>query len=99
MAEEYIEGETYTLTDEEGNENEFELLGSYEKDGRVYLALIPTSEDEEEYVILRRELDENGEVMLETVDDDDEFDAVADYFEDTLFNEVDYDEENTDSPS
>lgn len=99
MAEEYIEGEIYTLTDEDGNENEFELLGTYEKDGRVYLALTPTGEDNEEYVILRQETDENGETMLETVDDDEEFDAVADYFEDALFGEIDYDQDETDSPS
>ena len=50
-------------------------------------------EDSEEYVILRLELDETGEETLVTIDDDDEFDRVADYFEDELFNTVDYDED------
>ena len=41
--------------------------------------------------------DETGEETLVTIDDDDEFDRVADYFEDELFNTVDYDEDgNTD---
>ncbi len=91
---EFVNGEIYTLTDEEGNENEFELLGTYEKDEKTYLALVPLADEEGEFVILRAEIDENGEELLETIDDDDEFYAVADYFEDTLFDEIDYDEEN-----
>ena len=43
-------------------------------------------------MILRLELDETGEETLVTIDDDDEFDRVADYFEDELFDTVDYDE-------
>ncbi len=89
---EFVNGEIYTLTDEEGNENEFELLGTYEKDEKTYLALVPLADEDGEFVILRAEVDENGEELLETIDDDDEFYAVADYFEDTLFDEIDYDE-------
>ena len=36
--------------------------------------------------------DEDGEMMLVTIDDDDEFDAVADIFDDELFSDIDYDE-------
>ena len=43
-----------------------------------------------EYTILKSEKDENGEDIFVTVDDDDEFDAVADIFEDELFSEEDY---------
>lgn len=92
MAEELYNGEIYTLTDEEGNENEFELIGTYEHDGKTYIALVPVDEEEGEFVILRYGTDEEGEALLETIDDDDEFYAVADYFEDALFNEIDYDE-------
>ena len=56
------------------------------------MALVPVGEDEE-YVILRSEIDENGEESLVTIDDDDEFDRVADIFDDELFSEVDYDAE------
>ena len=31
--------------------------------------------------------------MLSTIDDDEEFDKVADYFEDKYLSEIDYDEE------
>ena len=34
------------------------------------------------------------EMILVTVDDDDEFDAVADYFDDLFESEIDYDAEN-----
>ncbi len=91
----FEEQEIYTLTDEEGNETQFELLGSRELDGVMYLALVPIGEkeDEEEYVILRMDQDEDGEDMLVTIDDDDEFDRIADIFDDELFGEIDYDEE------
>lgn len=88
MAEELFEPEVFTLTDEEGNENDFELIASHELDGVTYLALMPTEDNENgEYVILRLEADpENAdEEILVTIDDDDEFDKIADIFDDMLF--------------
>lgn len=83
-----------TLVDEEGNTLLFEAIGSYELDGKVYVALVTadTDEDEDQYLVLRQEEDENGETTFVTIDDDDEFDRVSDYFNDALFTEVDYDE-------
>ena len=84
-----------SLTDEEGNEIEFEKIGEYEKDGQRYFAMIPLEDDENtddgicEYVILKLAI-EGGEEVLVTVDDDDELDNVADYFDD-LFSVEDYD--------
>ena len=37
------------------------------------------------------ETDESGEEIFETIDDDDEFEKVADMFDDMLFGEEDYD--------
>ncbi|MCI8387748.1 MAG: DUF1292 domain-containing protein [Clostridiales bacterium] len=92
MADEIFEEEDiFTLTDEDGTEQQFQLLGSCELEGVEYLALVPLDEDSEEYVILKRETDEDGEDILVTIDDDDEFDRVADIFEDELFGEIDYD--------
>lgn len=93
MADEIFETEDiFTLTDEDGVEMQFTLLGSCEIDGTEYLALIPLEDNEaEEYVILKRETDESGEDVLVTIDDDEEFDRVADLFEDELFSEIDYD--------
>ena len=82
----------YTLTDEDGNESEFELIGELNVDDNDYLALIPLDGDDDEYVILKVTTDENGEEILVTIDDDDEFDKVADAFEDTFMDECDLDE-------
>ena len=93
MADELFSEEVFTLTDEEGNEKQFELLGSQEIDGNMYLPLVPIEDNEnDEYVILKVEVDENGEEILVTIDDDDEFNRAADFFDDELFGEIDYDE-------
>ena len=74
-----------TLTDgETGEEKDFELLEKAEIDGKIYFALLPVEEDAQEYVILRANAD-GDDMTLETVDDDEEFDKVADYFDDLFF--------------
>ena len=90
--EELEEAPVFTLTDEEtGEEMEFTLLARAEMDGKLYFALEPSDEESDEYVILS--VTEDGDdVILESIEDDDEFDKIADYFDDLLFNEVDYDE-------
>ncbi len=94
MADELFSEEVFTLTDEDGNEKQFELLGSQEIDGNTYLALVPIEDNEnDEYVILKVEEDETGEEILVTIDDDDEFNRVADFFDEELFGEIDYDED------
>ena len=85
----------YTLTDDEGNESDFELIGSVELDGKTYYALIPYTEDDaepEEYIVLRAEKSEENpeEEILVSIDDDEEFDRVADIFDDE-FADIDYD--------
>ena len=93
------EVERFTLTDEDGNEIDFELIGSGEVDGVMYYAMIPVEEAEDEnrdtfeYVILKSEVDENGDESLFTIDDDEEFDRVADFFDD-MFSTVDFDAED-----
>ena len=84
------DSEIFLLTDENGKESRFELVGETELDGTVYYAMVPIDEKTDEYVILKVVTDENGEDMLETIDDDDEFDKVADVFDD-MFMDMDYD--------
>ena len=91
-----FEAEYYTLTDEDGNEIRFQVIASAEIEGVMYYAMIPVDdqpaeEDVYEYVILKAEKDEDGEDVLVTIDDDDEFDDIADYFDDMLSDEADYD--------
>jgi uncharacterized protein YrzB (UPF0473 family) len=96
MAEDMYEAEVYTLTDEEGNESQFELIGTCELEGVTYCALVPLDENgddaAEEYVILKSEPDENGDDCLVTIEDDEEFDRVADIFEDE-FSDIFYDDD------
>ena len=95
MAEETFdfEEEVFTLTDEEGNESDFEFIGKIELGDNTYVALVPVDGDEEEYVILKVDTDENGEEYLSTIEDDEEFDKAADAFEDEVMSEIDYDAE------
>ena len=100
MAEEmeYGSGLLYTLEDEEGNEKEFEVLGELEYRNAVYCALIPYYEnpedllnDDGEFVVLKREMIDNEE-MLCTIEDDDEYDAVGNLFIE-MFSEEDAEED------
>ena len=89
------EMEIFTLTDEDGNEIDFEVIGECERDGERYFAMIPVndpdaSDDVCEYVILKLARDGEEEVLV-SVDDDDELDDVADYFDDLFSQEIDYD--------
>lgn len=87
------EGYFMTLTDEEtGEEKEFELYARATIDDADYYALVPVDEKDDEYVILRGKT-VGEDLYFETIDDDDEFEKVEDYFNDLLFNEVDYDED------
>ena len=80
----------FTLMDEEGNEEDFELLAEAEIDGKLYYALAAANEETEEYVILSV-TEEGDELFLETIEDDDEFEKVEDYFNDLFMSEIDYD--------
>ena len=94
MADEIFDTEIITLTDEDGNEIEFEVIASLEIDGNIYYALMPVADNENgDCVILKLEKDENGEDILSTIDDDDEYEKVADAFDDEVFTEIEYDGE------
>jgi uncharacterized protein YrzB (UPF0473 family) len=83
------------LNDDEGNENEFMHLATLEVEGSTYFVLLPveeTEDDEEEAeaIILKLGKDENGEDMLMDIEDDEEWEKVADAWEEM---EDEFDEE------
>ncbi len=85
----------YTLADENGNEFQFELVATAELKGERYCALIPLDREESEeefceYAILKVVI-EDGEETLVSIEDPDEEDDVADYFDDLFAEEIDYD--------
>ncbi len=76
----------YTLIDEEGNEQAFELLDMMEVDGSRYYALLPFYEDPSEaleddgqLVVLKGE-EIDGEEMMASIDNDEEFDRIGNLF-------------------
>ncbi len=94
-----FDGTIVTLVDEEGNEKEFEHIDTLELDNNTYIALVPVLEPGEELlnsdgelVILKVMVDEKGEELLASIEDDDEFERVAEEFERLL--EEDYDIQN-----
>ncbi len=99
MADKNFEEElpVYTLVDEDGKEYEFAQIGETEVEGTKYLALVPANPEESEddpfeYIILKGVKTEDGEMDFITIDDDDEFDKIADIFDDMFDDEADYDE-------
>ena len=71
-----------TLTDENGNDVEFEYLDSIEYNGVEYLCLLPTDDEENEIVILEVEpVDEETENYL-AVEDEAVLEAVFAIFKD-----------------
>ena len=89
------EVEYCTLVDEDGKETQFEPIGSAEIKGTIYYAMIPADADEKdgeiEFVILKSIIGEDGEETLVSVDDEDEWDDVEDYFMDIFTEDIDYD--------
>ncbi len=91
--EELEESLIYTLTDEETKEEKnFALLAEAELDGCRYFALEPADEESDEYVILKV-IEDGDSPLLSSIEDDDEFEKLEDYFNDLFFSEVDYDAE------
>lgn len=86
-----------TLADDEGKEYSFEVLDAIETDDGRYLALLPTFEDPKKMLDDSGELvivkvgEEDGEEYYYEIEDDDEYETVADAFVDRLedFFEID----------
>ena len=97
MFDETYEPDLLTLSDEDGNEQEFEIIDSLEIGDDFYYALVPVPDensltsDDGDLVILKVVTEDTGEEILATIDDDEEYDKVAALFADKLseFYEID----------
>lgn len=91
--------EIFTLTDEDGNEQEFELMDIMEENGTIYYALVPYLEDPEAMIQEDTELvvlkvgEENGEEFLSTIDDDDEYERIGEMFIERINNMLESEDE------
>lgn len=95
MAENEFGNDVLTLEDDEGVEHTFEVLDAIDNGENRYMALTPiyddpqdTLEDSGELVIMKV-VSVDGEEYLETIEDEDELDEIADIFMERL--EEDYD--------
>lgn len=68
------------LTDEDGNEVEFELVDSVDYEGEEYLILLPMEEEDPEVVILKVVADSKGSESYVTVDTEETLMAVFEIF-------------------
>ena len=81
-----------TLADDDGKEYSFEILDAIETDEARYLALLPTFNDPQKLLEADGELvivkvgEEDGEEYFYEIEDDDEYETIADAFVDRLEN-------------
>ena len=90
----------YTLVDEEGVEQTFELLDVMEVDDDRYFALMPYYEDPEdilddtaELIVLKSQMDENDEELMISIDDEEEYQRLGQMFLEKLSTYFDGEEE------
>ena len=78
---------TVTLTLDDGSEMECLVLNIFPVNDQQYIALLPMTdedEDESEVFLYRFNESEDGELNLANIEDDDEFEAVSDAFDEYL---------------
>ena len=80
-----------TIIDDDGQEFELEVLDSMDYKDQTFVAFLPANMDENDpdygIIILRSVLDENGDELFESIDDDDELQDVYDHFAVLLFDD------------
>ena len=73
-----------TIIDDDGQEFELEVLDSMDYKDQTFVAFLPANMDENDpdygIIILRSVLDENGDELFESIDDDDELQDVYEHF-------------------
>ncbi|MCH5194721.1 MAG: DUF1292 domain-containing protein [Oscillospiraceae bacterium] len=77
----------YTLVDEDGVEQQFEMLDVMDVGDDRYYALVPYYDDptkeleaDSELVVLKSEYDKNGDETLVSIDDDAEYERIGNMF-------------------
>ena len=77
-----------TITDDEGKEYELEVLSTLEYNGCTYMAVIPAGDSQDSLqleVSILKSIEEDGEPILCTIDDEQELEAVYDLSMDSLY--------------
>lgn len=79
-----------SISDEDGNEYELEVLSTLEYNGSIYLAVIPAGDSQQALeleVSILKSLEEDGEAVLCAIEDEQELQAVYDLIMDELYEE------------
>jgi uncharacterized protein YrzB (UPF0473 family) len=82
-----------TLVDENGDEEDYEVIDIVEMEDAQYAVLLaveenPDEENEGEVIILKFGKDDTGSDILVTIEDDEEWERVADAWEEKLVDEA-----------
>lgn len=73
--------ENIMLTDEDGNDVEFEVITKLDIEGAEYFIVAPVEDNGEDALALKVVVNEDGEEYFATVEDDEEFNLVNEAFE------------------
>jgi uncharacterized protein YrzB (UPF0473 family) len=86
--------ELIVLTDDTGKEFHFHVIDVIEVDEIEYAILLPADAENDEAEVLRIEKDESGEEILVQIEDDEEWERVAEIWEEMIAEEEidDYDD-------
>ena len=79
-----------SITDEDGQEYELEVLSTLQWNGGTYLAVIPAGDSQEELkleVTILKSIEEDDEPLLCAIEDEAELQAVYDLLMDSLYEE------------
>ena len=85
MSDEFLP-DILSLTDDEDNEYNFEVLDRIETDDGRYVALLPVYDDPQDQLddsgelVILKAFEEDGEEYLEQIEDEDEYVTVSDAF-------------------
>lgn len=85
--EDEYEEDTITLTLEDGTEMVCGVIASFPVSGKQYIALTPLEGEDEGQVYLYQIIEDGEDIQLINIEDDDEFEAVSDAFDEILDNE------------
>ncbi|MEE0510039.1 MAG: DUF1292 domain-containing protein [Peptococcaceae bacterium] len=77
---EELEDGLVVLVDEEGHEHTLQVLERVQLNGQDYAILIPWDEEEDDSAIPFKIVVEDGEELLYDIDDDDEWDAIVEFW-------------------
>lgn len=74
--------EVITLEFDDGEAEDFEVIGVFEHDGQDYIALGPLAEEEMDHIYLYRYIEDTDEsFVVESIESDELFEAVAATFD------------------